>query len=244
MNKAIFRLVQLTDLHLLADPKATYRSKNTRASFLAGLKIATRLKPDLLLLTGDLAEDEQLTTYQWLYQQLKNSGLKWQWLPGNHDQPELMNRFKASDFYQQTDHWQILGLNSHLPNQTQGRLATQQLTQLEQALTSPKPLLIALHHPPVSVNSQWKDALALENADEFWTLLKDKPQAKLVVFGHIHQAFKGRQYHSQTLATPATAIQFTANTNTFAIDALAQPALRLIRLKPTGKFSSRLIYFP
>ena len=100
MTTNTFRLVQMTDLHLLADPQALYRGKATRTSFLEALKLACHLKPDLLLLTGDLAEDEQPATYQWLYQQLEASGLTWQWLPGNHDQPALMNELKPSDFYQ------------------------------------------------------------------------------------------------------------------------------------------------
>ncbi len=244
MTTNTFRLVQMTDLHLLADPQALYRGKATRTSFLEALKLACRLKPDLLLLTGDLAEDEQPATYQWLYQQLEASGLAWQWLPGNHDQPALMNELKPSDFYQQTAAWQILGLNSHLPKATQGKLASQQLHKLKEALNNPKPLLIALHHPPVKVNSEWKDALALENAAAFWELLKDKPQAKLVVFGHVHQAFSCYKYHSLNLATPATSIQFTANTDNFSLSPKAKAALRLIRLKPTGYFTSRLIHFP
>ena len=238
-----FRVVQLTDLHLLADAKARYRGANTRAHFLTALALTQRLKPNLLLLTGDLAEDEQLATYQWLYKQLTASGLAWQWLPGNHDNPSLMRQFSPSHFHQQTPHWQIVGLNSHLPNHTQGRLAPQELALLQQALNNPKPLLLALHHPPVSVNSQWKDAIALENAAEFWAKLKHQPQARLVVFGHVHQAFASKNYHSHTLATPASSVQFTADSNTFAISQLALPALRLIRLKPAGRYSTRLIYF-
>lgn len=243
MNKSVFRLIQLTDLHLLADPKARYRGLDTRANFLTALALAKRLKPQLLVLTGDLAEDEQLATYQWLYQQLKQSGLAWQWLAGNHDQPQLMNGLSPAVFYQQNEHWQLLGLNSHLANSTSGRISTSELERLKQALENPKPLLIALHHPPVAVNSQWKDKLALENAAEFWQLIKDKDNAKLVVFGHVHQAFSSRLYHSHNLATPATSIQFTAQAQSFAIDASAQPAFRLIRLKPAGNYSTRLIFF-
>ncbi|GLR64226.1 metallophosphoesterase [Marinospirillum insulare] len=238
-----FRLVQLTDLHLLAGPKEKYRGKNTRASFLKSLKLAGRLNPDLLLLTGDLAEDQQEATYTWLYQQLEASGLAWQWLAGNHDQPAVMAKFSPVNFHQQTQDWQLLGLNSHLAGATQGRLDKQQLRLIEQALNNPKPLLIALHHPPVEVGSQWKDALALQNAEDFWELLKDQPQAKLVVFGHVHQAFSCYKHHSLNLATPATSIQFTANTNKFSVNASAPAALRLIRLKPEGQFSSRLIHY-
>lgn len=240
----MMRLVQLTDLHLLADPSALYRGQATRAHFLAALKLALRLQPDLLLLTGDLAEDEQLATYQWLFQQLNNSGLNWQWLPGNHDNPELMDSFSPTDFHQQTQHWQILGLNSHLPNQTQGELDRKQLERLKLALTNPKPLLIALHHPPVAVNSQWKDAIALQNSAAFWKLLKDQNHARLVIFGHVHQAFSSSKHACKVFATPASSVQFTANSDNFAISESAPPALRLIRLKPKGVFTTRLIYFP
>lgn len=243
MPKQNFNLVQLTDLHLLADPKANYRDVNTRAHFLTALKKTKQLKPDLLILTGDLAEDEQLATYQWLYQQLEQSGLTWQWLPGNHDQPELMAHFSPTDFYLQTEHWQILGLNSHLAEATQGRLEAKQLERLKEALNNPKPLLIALHHPPIQVGSLWKDKLALENSTEFWSLLKNQTQAKLVVFGHVHQAFSQTKYHTLNLATPATAVQFTINSDDFAIDPQAPAAIRLIKLRPAGLYSTRLIHF-
>lgn len=239
----MIRVVQLTDLHLLADPNALYRGKDTRSHFLAGLKLAVRLQPDLLLLTGDLAEDEQLGTYQWLYQQLKNSGLNWQWLPGNHDNPAIMASFQPTDFHQQTQYWQILGLNSHLPNQTQGNLDTTQLQRLQCALINPKPLLIALHHPPVAVNSLWKDAIALQNSAVFWKLLKDQNHARLVIFGHVHQAFSSSQQQTNVFATPASSVQFTEDSDKFAISPVALPALRLIRLKPKGVFTTRLIYF-
>lgn len=244
MSKQAFRLVQLTDLHLLADPQANYRGVNTRTHFLTALKEAKRLNPDLLMLTGDLAEDEQWATYQWLYQQLKKSGLTWQWLPGNHDQPARMAYFSPTDFYLQTPDWQVLGLNSHQPKAAQGKLDTQQLERLKEALNNPKPLLIALHHPPLPVGSLWKDKLALENSTEFWRLLKDQPQTKLVVFGHVHQAFSQTKHHSLNLATPAASVQFTANSDKFAIDPTAQPALRLIKLKPAGFYSTCLIHFP
>lgn len=240
MSTACFKLIQLTDLHLLADPAASYRQVDTRRNFLAALRLSQTLQPDLLLLTGDLAEDEQLTTYQWLYQQLQASQLNWQWLPGNHDNPDLMRSLRADTFYLETSHWQILGLNSHVAQLTAGRLSAVELQGLRQALTQPKPLLLALHHHPVAVGSTWKDSIGLENAAEFWQLLAGKPQVKLVIFGHVHQEFSGYHQQVRVLATPATSIEFTPLSAEFSLGA-ATPALRQICLLPDANHTTQVI---
>ncbi|SFX60350.1 metallophosphoesterase [Marinospirillum alkaliphilum] len=245
-ESGVFRLVQLTDPHLLADPTARYRGLDTRQRFLAGLQLARRLQPDLLLLTGDLAQDEAAATYQWLYQQLQASGLTWRWLPGNHDAPELMQAWSSSVFHDQTPHWQLLGLDSHWPGQVAGYLSATELERLQQALTDPRPLLVALHHPPIKVNSRWMDAISLDNASNFWQLVDKldlKQQLKLLICGHVHQPLSRQQGHTRVLACPSTAAQFTPQQDEFSIDDKALPALRLIRLNTRGCFSSRLIHY-
>jgi 3',5'-cyclic-AMP phosphodiesterase len=242
----LLRVVQLTDLHLLADPQARYRGLDTRRRFLAALQLAMRLQPQLLLLTGDLAQDEASATYQWLHQQLQASGLNWYWLPGNHDAPLLMQHWAAPVFHHTTKHWQLLGLSSHWPGQAAGWLDSQQLHRLQQALSDPRPLLVALHHPPLQVNSQWMDSINLQNQQAFWQLVDKSDQQqrlKLLICGHVHQPLSRWRGHTRILASPATAAQFTPLQDEFSIDNQALPAIRLIRLQPGGCFSSRLLHY-
>ncbi|MBE0505941.1 MAG: metallophosphoesterase [Marinospirillum sp.] len=242
-KRPVLRVVQMTDLHLLSDPAARFKGEDTRSRFLQALALTKRLAPDLLILTGDLAQDEAQDTYLWLYQQLQNSGIQWFWLPGNHDRPELMQLFAPPVFYHQTPHWQLLGLNTRLPGRPEGELSETELQRLQQALVCNKPLLLAMHHHPLQVKSRWMDAIALQNTDALWQLVDKNTVLKLLLCGHVHQPLSRWHQGVQVLASPATALQFTPLQNEFSINNKALPAIRLVRLLPGGVFSSRLLYF-
>lgn len=242
-DRSVLRVVQMTDLHLLADPAALFKGEDTRKRFLQALALTRKLAPDLLILTGDLAQDEAQATYLWLYQQLQNTGLQWCWLPGNHDDPELMQLFAPAVFYHQTPHWQLLGLNTRLPGRPEGQLSEAELQRLQQALACNKPLLVAMHHHPLQVKSRWMDAIALQNAAAVWQLVDKNTRLKLLLCGHVHQPLSRWHQGVQVLASPATALQFTPLQNEFSINNKALPAIRLVRLLPAGVFSSRLLYF-
>lgn len=85
-------LTQITDLHLGIDASATLGGVPTLASFEAVLRaVADRGRgSDRLLLTGDLASDCQPEAYRLLNSLLKAHHKQATWLPGNHDDSELM----------------------------------------------------------------------------------------------------------------------------------------------------------
>lgn len=229
-----FRILQLTDLHLLADPDARFKGVDTRANLIKALQQTAKQPPDLLLLTGDLAQDEALGSYRWLVEQLQATGWAWQWLPGNHDDPELMTRFSPPVFHQQLEDWQLLGLNTRLAGQAAGQLAEQELQRLDVALSLNKPLLLALHHHPLAVGSGWMDAIALQNSEEFWQRLEGFQPPVVVICGHVHQQQSWQQQGVAVYSTPATALQFSPGQDDFQIDEQAAPGLRWIQLKPQG----------
>ncbi|WP_114417490.1 metallophosphoesterase [Marinospirillum perlucidum] len=230
-----WRLVQLTDLHLLADDQALFKGVDSRRQFLQGLDLATSLAPDYLLLTGDLAQDEKAETYQWLVEQLQASGLKWLWLPGNHDAPELMQNWAEPGFWQQGPIWQLLGLDSRQPGKASGYLPEAQLLRLDQALMQPRPLLLALHHHPLAVGSRWMDAIALENADAFWQRLQLARSPVVVVCGHVHQTQTWQHQGVKVYSTPSTALQFAPGKDEFMLDYQAAAGLRCLDLYADGQ---------
>lgn len=235
------RLVQLTDLHLLADPEALFKGAYTRQRFLTALQKAKELEPDLLVLTGDLAQDEALPTYQWLAAQLNASQMTWQWLPGNHDAPDLMARWSPPTFAGELAGWQLLGLNSRQPESAAGWLDATELERLEQAVQQQRPLVIALHHHPLAVGSAWMDALALQNSDAFWQRLQAAQQPVVVICGHVHQQQHWQQQQVAVFSTPATAIQFAPHKETFELDLESPPALRWLDLSSKGHYATDVI---
>ena len=84
MSESIL-IAQITDCHLPADSQQKYRGINPHRNLKALLKKVRRLKPDLLLATGDLSEDGSLVSYLALQKFFKPLGIPVLALPGNHD---------------------------------------------------------------------------------------------------------------------------------------------------------------
>ncbi len=249
------KVVQLSDCHLLAQPSQTLMGVDTERSLLQVLAHLTRtpdFPPDLVLVTGDLVQTPSEPAYARLFAHLETLGAPWVALPGNHDDPQLMakilcrNRWHCAKRILAPD-WQILCLNSHLSGSAGGFLSPGELAFLTASLkASDLPTLIAVHHPPLPVQSAWMDTMQLANGQAFLRLIEPFPQVKGVVFGHVHQVVE-RCYGSIALwSAPATCFQFKPGSAAFALD--AQPAgWRWLMLQPDGKIYTwveRLAHLP
>lgn len=73
MNTPLF-ILQISDCHLLEDPEATLSGINTTQSLQQVLKHAFEQhgKADLILVTGDLAQEPCQSSYQRLFSALQN----------------------------------------------------------------------------------------------------------------------------------------------------------------------------
>lgn len=245
------RVVQLTDTHLLADPVALQKGVATTASLqrvLAYLQTQCP-QPDLLLLTGDLSQDESPQSYDRLVDLLAPLQVPSYWIPGNHDHLATMARCLDRDPLRSAkaihqDGWQLLLLNSSQPGEVGGYLSEASLDWLTQQLnTCPLPTLIALHHPPCSVQAAWADAIGLANADAFLARIRPHPQVRLVIFGHIHQEFETQMAGITFLGTPSTCHQFKPQVATFALDD-RPPGYRWFDLYPDGTWTTGVEWVP
>lgn len=240
-------VAQLSDLHLFATPEQTLLGLQTMASFTAILEALAQLprQPDVILLTGDLAQDESTAAYEQIVQKIAPLKIPTYWLPGNHDHsPSMASILNQPPLYPdkafQMGGWQFLMLDSTVAQQVHGEFSAQSLAQLEQQLqANTNPTLIALHHPPVSIDSAWLDNLGLQNSEEFLALLERHSHVKLVIFGHIHQQVEQRRQGINYLSTPSTCVQFAPHQQTFAVDE-TEPGFRLLWLYPDGTFDSEV----
>ena len=113
----VLRLVQVSDCHVAADPKASYRGQSADRNLSSLLPAIRRWQPDLLLATGDISEDASPASYGRVSAKLDSLGAPVLALPGNHDEPVLLEQYfpgGPADGIQVTDHgeWQIIRLNS------------------------------------------------------------------------------------------------------------------------------------
>jgi 3',5'-cyclic-AMP phosphodiesterase len=242
-------VAQISDLHLFADERQDLLGWNTWKSLDVILErlAALETQPELILLTGDLSQDETEGAYQRILHRLSPLGIPTYWLPGNHDHVETMHRILDcppiySDKVLEQGGWRFLLLNSTVPGQVHGMLSAETLQWLKDRLTEVpehQPMVIALHHPPFWVGSPWLDQSGLQNTADFLEIIDQYPQIKLVLFGHIHQAFEHIRSNVTYLSTPSTCIQFLPGSHRFALDN-AQPGFRLIHLHSNGQFETQV----
>ncbi|MCG8325160.1 MAG: 3',5'-cyclic-AMP phosphodiesterase [Thiotrichales bacterium] len=241
------RVVQITDTHLGADRSFLFSGVSTLDSLARVIDVIARdEQPDLVLVTGDLVHDPVESAYAMLLEQLERFSCPVHCLPGNHDDPVIMegvlNRNNVStDKVIRVNDWQILLLNSFVPGTHGGRLSEDELVWLNDRLQQESSnTLIALHHPPVRIDSPWMDAMMLSNPAEFFSVIEAFPSVQAVIWGHIHQEFSAQRGAIRLLACPSTCLQFKPKSLVFQTDNLA-PGYRLLNLPENGPFSTQVI---
>lgn len=244
-NAKSISVLQLSDLHLFAESDQQLLGLNTNQTLdlvLAAVR-ALPITPDVILLTGDLAQDESAKAYQLLQAKFSDFAIPIYAIPGNHDNPDLIQSILAHSPFQPERSfalggWQFILLDSSVEGEVHGHLSSGTLTTLEQVLCSTQyPTLIALHHPAYPVQSDWLDQIGLQNRDELWSLLDRYPQVKTVLCGHIHQDMPFSRQGIQYLSTPSTCVQFKPHSQDFLADT-TDPGFRLLTLWPDGSFQS------
>jgi len=242
-----FRVLQLTDPHLMAQADGALLGVNTRDSLQAVIDEVLKVhgQPDLVLATGDLAQDSSEQAYQVFAEKLQAFPCPSAWLSGNHDHTdrllEVAARYGADQRYIVSNGWQFVLLDSSVPGKVYGELAESELEFLEQSLARhPElPALVALHHHPVDIGSDWMEKIGLRNRDTLWRMIGRFPQVKILLCGHVHQELDKEVNGVRILATPSTCIQFTSGSSRFAVEPLS-PGYRWIELRPDGDFHTEV----
>lgn len=256
-NLACLSILQLSDLHILAAPEDRLLGIATEHYFRACLEQAVRLRSrqverafDLILLTGDLAQDPGLESYRRILNILDAYKIPCICLPGNHDDYELMQQVFNTDWIHcrkqlLLSNWQLICLNSQVPGEPGGHLSPQELMFLENCLSSNPNhhVLIALHHHCLETKSPWMDNMILDNSKELLAMIANYPQVKVITHGHIHQAMDIKTASLRVLAAPSTCFQFVPKSPEFSVDDTA-PGYRLIDLYTDGRVESELVRLP
>jgi len=239
------RLVQLTDPHLFADPDGRLLGLATADSLQQVIALIGKEQPkiDLLLATGDIAQDGSIKAYQRFAQMTALLNAPTRWTAGNHDcWSSMQQACVATDRLKPvTDigNWRIILLNSALPGEAYGYLQEQTLSWLKQTLNEAdeRHCLIALHHHPLNIGCAWLDPIGLRNADALFALIEPFPQVRALLWGHVHQAFAQRRGKLHLLGTPSCCIQFAVQSEDFTVSREA-PGYRWLRLQQDGQLQS------
>lgn len=237
------RLVQITDLHLMEQPESILRQVNTDDSLRTVLNLIKENGdcPDLLLATGDLAQDGSSRAYKRLLNVLSQTHWPIRCLPGNHDDPLVLQEVMGACAQPVTDigAWRIISLNSTIPGTNAGHISGEQFDLLESAIAqaADRYLLIALHHNPIQNDSSMIDTMMLDNSHTLFRRLDQIPRARVVLWGHVHQVTDKRLQHMRLLSTPSTCFQFGIRDGHHIVDD-APPGYRWIKLYDDGSLAT------
>ena len=199
-------LVQLTDTHIEVPGQLLYGKVDTAQHLRESVREINAMKPqpDLVMVTGDLVENPNESSYEHFEQLIAPLKAPTYLMPGNHDDPQLMlemfgetQRFPAVHAtiqYAIEDFGvRILALNSHYQGSELPDFGSHRLLWLQQALEeSDRPTLIAIHHPPMRTGISFIDMVGEGWFAGIRDLLELHPQVKLVICGHGHTDLAGR----------------------------------------------------
>lgn len=234
------RLVQISDCHLCADPEARGRRGVPLRQLEAVVAAVNHERSDLVLVTGDISNDDSAASYALARRTLDTLDAPWEWLPGNHDVLAPMAETRPLNDELTLGQWRLLLLDTHLPGQPHGELDAAALQALDRRLVAERsrPVLIAMHHPPLLVGSAWLDAIGLRRREAFWQTLAPHSHVQAILCGHIHQAFVGHHALEGGEVTvygcPSTIDPFLPGSEHFAVDPIARPGYRVIDLEEEG----------
>ncbi len=218
-------LVQLTDTHILPPGELLYGSIDTAAHLRESVRQINSMqpKPDVVLITGDLVEKPDKVCYQHFIDIISVLEMPVYVIPGNHDDPQKMREFFAgTSYFPATDDtfqyaiedfpFKILALNSHADGTELPEFNQKRLSWLQHQLSiSDKPVLIALHHPPMTTGIELIDMGGPEWFQGLKFALAVHKQVKLLICGHCHADLYGRIGQVPVYMASATSHQLIAS---------------------------------
>ena len=204
-------LCQISDLHIKAHGKKSYRVVDTAESLrrcIAQVN-ALRHRPDAVVLSGDLVDFGLADEYAMLRSLLAPLQMPYYLLPGNHDErTALRAAFPEHAYLQQglarpgarieyviEEHAvRIVALDTVIPDSSQGELAPHSLLWLQQVLAEQpqRPTVIVMHHPPFKTGIGHMDQIGLADAQALAAVVRRHPQVERVLCGHLHRPIQVR----------------------------------------------------
>jgi Icc protein len=203
----------MTDTHIGPDPDF----RNYGHSPLGNLTVlvetinALTFPADFVLHTGDVVEDRSEAAYRNARDVLSRLKLPVHYVAGNHDDPEKLQRTLLGraplgprmDYSFEAAGVQVAVFDTRGPNDPGGTLLDDQRGALR-ALCSVDgpPLVIAVHHPPLPLDTPWLDkgwrvkdgkvpTMLLDCAEEFAEAVAPaRERLRGVFFGHVHRSFQ------------------------------------------------------
>lgn len=246
-----FRLAQISDTHVRADDGGKAASQLKRA-----IAQAKDYGADVILVTGDLVNDEREDEYAVFAEAIANPPAPLYLMTGNHDERGLIRRMFADHRYLPREgamHFtiedfpvRIVALDDLVPGETHGLLRRSGAEWLESALSVErgKPTIVALHHPPFLTHDLLFDKIGLLDAEEFANVIARHRQVLRVICGHHHRVAIGQAAHAPVIVAPSSSWTYGLaidDSQQIAPKTAEQPGWMLHAWTPSGGLASHFM---
>jgi 3',5'-cyclic-AMP phosphodiesterase len=221
------RVVQITDLHVVARDRLCCEMVPTNAQLAQAIAHINSLEPsaDAVIASGDLTEHGRAEEYEMLLEILGDLIPPMFVIPGNHDRREVLLEAFAGEAYMPTNDapfvnyaidrfpLRLIGLDTTVPEHHHGLVCEQRLRWLDETLSGrpDSPTLIFMHHPPFRTGVQWMDASGLQGGRMMEEVVRRHRQVVRVACGHIHRPIHVAWGGTIASTSPSTCHQVSLN---------------------------------
>ncbi len=231
MEKKVLKIGQISDPHI-GENECLVQGIDVRKNFLAAYNSESMRDLDLLVLSGDLAnEDAEPGAYSFIANLLKEVPVCV--IPGNHDDVEVMGKFfdlegRVCDgkcYYR----YDIGGRSIFFLDSADGTVSDKQLSWLEsEAAKVEGEIILFLHHPPCYCGHKFMDMkYSMKNIHEVQAALARIKNLKHIFTGHYHFEKQVEIGNQIVYVTPSTQMQIDPNQSVFCLSSAA-PGWRVI----------------
>jgi Icc protein len=219
------RFLLLSDVHAVAPGKLVSGRLDTPALLRRAIDVLQARMPaigpfDAVLVLGDVSDDGSAESYALVREELARLDLPVLAIPGNHDERAAFRAGFADlpgmpdegllDWAQDVAGTRVVGLDTLVEGQGGGELRPESLALLSRAIAEAgdRPILIALHHPPMRTGIRFMDAIGLRNPDDLAAILADPPCPVRLVSGHVHGIHAGMVGAGLAITVPSLCSAF------------------------------------
>jgi Icc protein len=214
-----FAFVQLSDVHLCADPAAQVHGVAPYARLERAIAHVRSLAPApaFALLTGDLIHDDDERSYAHVRALCERLEIPVHYVMGNHDLRGAFRRTLRGDaddvdapVRYSFGHagWRFVILDSSVPGEVEGRVGEEQLDWLRGELASGEPTFVVLHHAPVPFGVEWLDDHRVQDGERLMEVLAAAGNVRQVLFGHVHMDLSVSRGALHLRGAPSTVWRF------------------------------------
>jgi len=220
-SESDFALAQISDAHLRVDDGG-----ESQRALEAAIRAVAALAPvpQALLVSGDLVDTGSREEYELARELLASLAMPVHVAAGNHDDRDaLVAQFGVPctdeglvQYATRLGALRLVVCDSVLPGRNEGSFGRDRRGWLEAALAADldTPIILAMHHPPLSTGIRVIDELGLPPADQkaLKEVIDRNPHVVRILTGHMHRTILGTLGRCSVFVCPSTNFQLRLST--------------------------------